>query len=63
MFLTFWLTGSRRNLAEAWLWYNEKIGKGKCAIVDTYWQTVGNTGVGQPEADILLCSRNPEASC
>ncbi|KAF9922947.1 acetyl-CoA synthetase [Linnemannia zychae] len=24
---------------EAWHWYNEKIGKGRCAIVDTYWQT------------------------
>ncbi|MBK9637952.1 MAG: acetate--CoA ligase [Bacteroidetes bacterium] len=24
---------------EAWLWYHEKIGKGKCAIVDTWWQT------------------------
>ncbi|KAI9027859.1 acetyl-coenzyme A synthetase [Hyaloraphidium curvatum] len=24
---------------EAWIWYNDKIGKGKCAIVDTYWQT------------------------
>jgi acetyl-CoA synthetase len=24
---------------EAWIWYNEHIGKGKCPIVDTYWQT------------------------
>ena len=24
---------------EAWNWYHEKIGKGKCAIVDTWWQT------------------------
>jgi len=24
---------------EAWHWYNEKIGKGKCPIVDTWWQT------------------------
>jgi len=24
---------------EAWLWYNEKVGKGNCAVVDTYWQT------------------------
>ena len=24
---------------EAWEWYNEKIGKGKCPIVDTWWQT------------------------
>ena len=24
---------------EAWLWYHEKIGNGKCPIVDTWWQT------------------------
>jgi len=24
---------------EAWKWYNEKIGKGKSPIVDTWWQT------------------------
>lgn len=24
---------------EAWQWYNEKIGKGKAPIVDTWWQT------------------------
>ena len=24
---------------EAWEWYHEKIGKGKCPIVDTWWQT------------------------
>ncbi len=24
---------------EAWQWYNEKIGKEKCPIVDTWWQT------------------------
>jgi len=24
---------------EAWDWYNEKIGKNKCNIVDTWWQT------------------------
>ena len=24
---------------EAWIWYFENIGKGKCPIVDTYWQT------------------------
>jgi len=24
---------------EAWNWYHEKIGKGKCPIVDTWWQT------------------------
>ncbi len=24
---------------EAWHWYDQKIGKGKCQIVDTWWQT------------------------
>jgi acetyl-CoA synthetase len=24
---------------EAWNWYNEKIGKGNCPVVDTFWQT------------------------
>jgi acetyl-CoA synthetase len=24
---------------EAWLWYHKHIGKGKCPIVDTWWQT------------------------
>jgi len=25
--------------AEAWHWYDEKVGHGKCPIVDTWWQT------------------------
>ena len=24
---------------EAWMWYHNMIGKGKCPIVDTWWQT------------------------
>src|SRR5258708_27652889 len=24
---------------EAWMWYHDVIGKGKCPIVDTWWQT------------------------
>ncbi|MBS0126901.1 acetate--CoA ligase, partial [Thetidibacter halocola] len=24
---------------EAWTWYNEVVGKGRCPIVDTWWQT------------------------
>jgi acetyl-CoA synthetase len=24
---------------EAWIWYHEQIGKGRCPIVDTWWQT------------------------
>ena len=28
---------------EAWIWYHEVIGKGKCPIVDTWWQTETGT--------------------
>jgi acetyl-CoA synthetase len=24
---------------EAWTWYNENVGRGQCAVVDTFWQT------------------------
>ena len=24
---------------EAWMWYHEAVGKGRCAVVDTWWQT------------------------
>ncbi|KAJ7483777.1 hypothetical protein B0H11DRAFT_2020488 [Mycena galericulata] len=24
---------------EAWEWYNEHVGRGQCAVVDTFWQT------------------------
>jgi acetyl-CoA synthetase len=24
---------------EAWMWYHQVIGKGRCPIVDTWWQT------------------------
>ncbi len=24
---------------EAWIWYNDTIGKGRCPVVDTWWQT------------------------
>ena len=24
---------------QAWLWYNEHVGKGRCSIVDAWWQT------------------------
>ena len=24
---------------EAWQWYHEKVGKGRCPVVDTWWQT------------------------
>jgi acetyl-CoA synthetase len=25
--------------AEAWHWYDQKVGHGNCPIVDTWWQT------------------------
>ena len=28
---------------EAWHWYNEHVGRGHCAIVDTYWMTEGGS--------------------
>lgn len=28
---------------EAWHWYNENVGRGQCAIVDTYWMTEGGS--------------------
>ncbi len=28
---------------EAWMWYHQTIGKGKCPIVDTWWQTETGT--------------------
>jgi acetyl-CoA synthetase len=28
---------------EAWMWYHEVIGKGRCPIVDTWWQTETGT--------------------
>ena len=34
---------------EAWKWYNINIGKNKCPIVDTWWQTeTGYTIAGNP---------------
>ncbi|MGK0138860.1 MAG: acetyl-CoA synthetase [Algoriphagus sp.] len=37
---------------EAWHWYDEKIGKGKCTIVDTWWQTETGGIMISPLADI-----------
>ncbi|KAF9162692.1 acetyl-CoA synthetase, partial [Mortierella sp. AD010] len=33
---------------EAWHWYNDKVGKGRCAVVDTYWQTETGSHVVTP---------------
>ncbi|HRI03247.1 MAG TPA: acetate--CoA ligase [Pyrinomonadaceae bacterium] len=33
---------------EAWMWYHEVIGKGKCPIVDTWWQTETGSAMISP---------------
>ncbi|KAF9405005.1 acetyl-CoA synthetase, partial [Podila epigama] len=33
---------------EAWQWYNDKVGRGRCAIVDTYWQTETGSHIVTP---------------
>ncbi|KAG9325892.1 hypothetical protein KVV02_001289 [Mortierella alpina] len=33
---------------EAWHWYNSKVGKGRCAVVDTYWQTETGSHIVTP---------------
>ncbi|GAA4133451.1 acetate--CoA ligase [Sphingobacterium kyonggiense] len=37
---------------EAWTWYHEKVGKGKCPIVDTWWQTENGGHLITPIAGI-----------
>ncbi|KAJ1737179.1 acetyl-coenzyme A synthetase 2 [Coemansia sp. Benny D160-2] len=33
---------------DAWTWYNEVVGGGRCAVVDTYWQTETGSHVISP---------------
>ena len=40
---------------EAWHWYNDQIGKGKCPIVDTWWQTETGGILISPLAGITPC--------
>lgn len=37
---------------EAWHWYNDNIGKGKCPIVDTWWQTENGGILISPIANV-----------
>ncbi|MCA5006447.1 acetate--CoA ligase [Sphingobacterium bovistauri] len=37
---------------EAWHWYKDKIGKGKCPIADTWWQTENGGHLITPIADV-----------
>jgi acetyl-CoA synthetase len=39
---------------EAWVWYHEVVGRKKCAIVDTYWQT--ESGISFLSLSSLLTS-------
>tara|TARA_B100000902_G_C27316987_1_gene921952 strand:- start:3112 stop:5001 length:1890 start_codon:yes stop_codon:yes gene_type:complete len=40
---------------EAWNWYNEKIGKNNCPIVDTWWQTETGGIMISPLPNIIKC--------
>ncbi|MGZ4554477.1 MAG: acetate--CoA ligase [Mycobacteriaceae bacterium] len=40
---------------EAWLWYNEVIGKGRCPIVDTWWQTETGAIMISPLPGLTAC--------
>ena len=45
---------------EAWMWYRDKIGHGRCPIVDTFWQT--ETG-GHVITPIASCTPTVPGSC
>lgn len=38
---------------DIWEWYNEKVGKGKCHISDTYWQTESGSHFIAPIAGVV----------
>ena len=40
---------------EAWNWYNEKVGKNNCPIVDTWWQTETGGIMISPLPNIIKC--------
>ena len=40
---------------EAWNWYNEKVGKNNCPIVDTWWQTETRGIMISPLPNIIEC--------
>ena len=44
---------------EAWLWFFEKIGKGRCLIVDTWWQTETGGIMISPAPGIELVPLKP----
>ncbi|VVM05034.1 acetyl-CoA synthetase [Methylacidimicrobium cyclopophantes] len=40
---------------EAWLWYHEKVGRGRCPIVDTWWQTETGSAMIAPLPGATAC--------
>ena len=42
---------------EAWMWYKDVIGKDKCPIVDTWWQTETGGVMISPLPGVLLQSQ------
>ena len=40
---------------EAWNWYNEKVGKKECPIVDTWWQTETGGIMISPIPNVIEC--------
>eukprot|EP00586_Coscinodiscus_wailesii_P018786 CAMPEP_0172510214 /NCGR_PEP_ID=MMETSP1066-20121228/227037_1 /TAXON_ID=671091 /ORGANISM="Coscinodiscus wailesii, Strain CCMP2513" /LENGTH=710 /DNA_ID=CAMNT_0013289081 /DNA_START=31 /DNA_END=2163 /DNA_ORIENTATION=+ len=38
---------------EAWNWYYEKVGGGRCTVVDTYWQTETGGHIIAPQASVI----------
>jgi len=37
---------------EVWKWYNEKVGRGNCHVIDTYWQTETGSNIITPLAGV-----------
>lgn len=68
-----WLTSSARDSLrllgsvgepinpEAWQWYYQQVGKGRCPIVDTWWQTETGAVMISPKAG--ASSYKPGAAC
>ena len=48
----------------AWEWYYHNVGRGRCSLVDTFWQTEtgGHVGANLPGAVLRMCSRHVGAS-
>jgi acetyl-CoA synthetase len=40
---------------EAWIWYHEVIGRGRCPVVDTWWQTETGAIMIAPLPGITVC--------